>query len=89
MLLRRESLEPAMSLVGQKHALPQRNRSVRSTPMSGLEAPEGGLCLHGPSGVIDIEHYQINMRLHLYLNRRSLWLGKQNDVRELRQMCGI
>ena len=61
----------------------------RLTPMSGLQAPEGGLCLHGPSGVIDIEHYQINMRLHLYLNRRSLWLGKQSDVRGLRQMCGI
>ena len=71
----------------QKRLLPQRNLVVRSSSMSGLPTHElGGLCLHRQSGVIDIDRYQINMRLHLYLNRRSLWLGKQSDVRGLRQM---
>ena len=64
MLLRCESLEPPMSLVGQKHVLPQRNLVVRSTSMSGLPTPgAGGMCLHRQSGVLDIDRYQISMRL--------------------------
>jgi hypothetical protein len=71
-----------MSLVGQKHALPQRNLTVRSASHERTPNPSWGTgACTVRSEFIDIDRYQINMRRRSYLSRRSYgWESKASCV---------